>query len=34
MEHEEIAEPERVIVLKGFGELAALFAGAERRQKV
>ncbi len=33
LEHEEIAEPERVIVLNGFGELAALFPGAERRQK-
>ena len=34
LEHEEIAEPERVIVLSGFGELAALFADAESRQKV
>jgi len=33
LEHEEIAEPEKVIVLKGFGELAALFANAEGRQK-
>jgi len=27
LEHEEIAEPERVIVLRHFGELSALFAG-------
>jgi putative hydrolase of the HAD superfamily len=33
LEHEEIAEPERVIVLNGFGELVALFADAEGRQK-
>jgi putative hydrolase of the HAD superfamily len=33
LEHEEIAEPERVIVLSSFGELAALFADPERRQK-
>jgi putative hydrolase of the HAD superfamily len=33
LEHEEIAEPEQVIVLNGFGELAALFANAEGGQK-
>jgi putative hydrolase of the HAD superfamily len=33
LEHEEIAEPEQVIVLNGFGELAALFPNAEGRQK-
>jgi putative hydrolase of the HAD superfamily len=33
LEHEEIAEPEQVIILNGFGELTALFANAEGRQK-
>jgi len=33
LEHEEIAEPERVIVLNCFVELATLFPNAERRQK-
>ena len=33
LEHEEIAEPERVIILNGFGKLAALFADDEGRQK-
>jgi putative hydrolase of the HAD superfamily len=33
LEHEEIAEPEQVLVLNGFGELAALFANAEGGQK-
>jgi len=34
LELEEIAGTERVIVLKGFGELATLFLNAERKQKV
>ncbi len=34
LEHEEITEPERVIVLNCFGELTALFPDAEGRQKV
>jgi len=33
MEQEEVAEPERVIILNGFGELAALFPEDKRRQK-
>ena len=33
MEHEEIAEPERVIVLSNFGELDEMFFKAKRRQK-
>jgi putative hydrolase of the HAD superfamily len=33
LEVEKIAEPEQVIVLNGFGELAALFPGAKRRQE-
>jgi putative hydrolase of the HAD superfamily len=33
LEHEEIAEPERVVVLNGFRELDALFPDAEGRQK-
>ncbi len=33
LEHDEIAEPERVIVLNSFRELAALFPDAERREK-
>jgi putative hydrolase of the HAD superfamily len=33
LEQEEIADPERAIVLKGFGKLAALFADAEGEQK-
>ena len=33
LEHEEIAEPERVIILNGFRELAALFADAEGGQQ-
>ena len=33
LEHEEIAEPEQVIVLNSFGELVALLVNAEREQK-
>jgi putative hydrolase of the HAD superfamily len=33
LEHEEVAEPERVIVLSSFGELNGLFLEAEGRQK-
>lgn len=33
LEHEEIAEPEQVIVLNSFGELVAFFANTEREQK-
>jgi putative hydrolase of the HAD superfamily len=33
LEVEKIAEPEQVIVLNGFGELATLFPGAKRRQE-
>ena len=33
LEHEEIAELERVIVLNGFGELATLFPDAQGRRK-
>jgi len=33
LEHEEIADPGRVIFLNGFGELTALFTDAEGRQK-
>ena len=34
LEHEEIAEPERVIVLNSFGELAALFADVESSKQI
>jgi putative hydrolase of the HAD superfamily len=33
LEHEEIADPGRVIFLNGFGELTALFTDAEGRRK-
>jgi putative hydrolase of the HAD superfamily len=33
LEHEEIAEPEQVIVLNSFGELDEMFLQVKRRQK-